>query len=207
MLQKAAICLLFTLFFIVQLMAQEKDFPVVNVPNSSDRDIPAGWVLAGSNPHDYAIGTDLLEKASGQSSAYLKSISVKPVGFVNLMQEIKASNFKGQRIRLSASVKVKFVTGWAALWLRVEDIAGRPLGFDDMSNRPIIGTSEWVQYEVVLDVPNNSDKICFGLLLSGKGQVWIDNVKLLVVSNDIPVTDLLSKKTDPFYPQNMDFEE
>jgi hypothetical protein len=207
MLKKAIVSFILVFIFTAETAGQEKDFPAINVPNSSDRDIPPGWVLAGSNPHDYAVGTDLLESVSGQSSAYLKSISTKPVGFVNLMQEIKSNNFKGQRVRLSASIKVKFVSGWTALWMRVEDNVGRPLAFDDMSNRPIIGTSEWIKYEVVLDIPNNSDKISFGLLLSGRGQVWIDNVKLLVVSNDVPVTDLLPKKTDPFYPQNMDFEE
>ena len=206
MVQKAVICLVFLSVFTIKAWAQD-DVPSVNVPNSTDRDIPAGWVLTGSNPLDYAVGTDMLESASGQSSAYLKSISSKPVGFVNLMQLIKSNNFRGQRVRLSASIKVKFVNGWAAMWMRVEDILGRPLAYDDMSNRPIIGSSEWTKYEIVLDIPNNSDQISFGLILNGRGQVWIDNVKLLVVRNEVPTTDLLPKKTDPFYPQNMDFEE
>ena len=205
--KRIAAILILVFVFIFESPAQEKDYPSINVPNSLDRNIPPGWVLAGSNPFDYAVGIDFIENESGHSSAYLKSISTKPVGFVNLMQEIKANNFRGQRVRLTASIKVKFVAGWAGMWMRVEDIVGRPLGFDDMSSRPIIGTSDWLRYEVVLDVPNNSDKITFGLLLSGKGQVWIDNVKLLVVSKDVPVTDLLSKKTDQFYPGNMDFEE
>jgi len=199
--------LIFTFIFIAKSSAQGNDYPTVNIPDSGDRDIPSGWLLAGSNPYDYAVGIDLIESKSGYASAYLKSTSTKPVGFANLMQEIKANNFRGQRVRLSASIKAKFISGWSGLWMRVEDVIGRPLGFDDMSNRSIVGSSEWFQYEIVLDVPNNSDKITFGILLNGKGQVWVDNVKLLVVSSDVPVTDLLSKKVDQFYPENMDFEE
>ena len=194
-------------FYSNQLFSQQGEYPLVSVPQTHDRDIPSGWLLGGSNPQDYAVGVDLGENVSGYASAYLKAVSSKPVGFVTLMQNFKANNYRAQRIKLSASIKTKYLAGWAALWMRVNDIGGKPLSFDDMRNRPLVGTSEWTMVEVVLDVPSISDEISFGLLLQGKGQIWIDNIKISIVNNDVPVTDVLKNKSESYSPKNLDFEE
>jgi hypothetical protein len=52
-----------------------------------------------------------------------------------------------------------------------------------------------------------SNEISFGVLLQGKGQVWIDNVKITMVGQDVPVTDILKDKTELYSPKNLDFEE
>jgi len=198
--------LTFLSFFSIQLLPQS-EYPLVSVPQTHDRDIPEGWLLGGSNPQDYAVGVDLGEQVSGYTSAYLKSASSKPVGFVTLMQNFKANNYRAQRIKLSAYIKTKYVAGWAALWMRVNDAAGKPLSFDDMRNRPLIGTSEWKEIEVVLDVPPISDEISFGILLQGKGQIFVDNIKVTIVNSDVPVTDVLKNKSENYSPKNLDFEE
>ena len=59
------------------------------------------------------------------------------------------------------------------------------LAFDNMQDRPIMGTSDWQQYEVVLDVSENGVQIAFGILLAGKGQVWLDEVQLELVSTPV----------------------
>jgi hypothetical protein len=189
------------------LFSQEKDYPLVSIPQTHDKNIPAGWILGGSNPHDYSVGVDLSEQYSGFASAFLKSSSPKPIGFASLMQTFKAGNYKNQRIKLTAYVKTKFVSEAAAVWMRVNDTGGKPLAFDDMRTRPIIGSSEWTQVSIVLDVPAFSDEISFGILLRGKGQIWIDNIKFATVGRDIPVTDLYSERTNPLSPRNLDFEE
>jgi hypothetical protein len=91
--------------------------------------------------------------------------------------------------------------------MRVNDVAGKPLSFDDMRDRPLIGSSEWSPIEIVLDVPSVSDEISFGILLHGKGQVSIDNIKITIVNNDVPVTDVLKNKSESYSPKNLDFEE
>lgn len=194
------------LFYSVQLYSQG-EYPLVSIPQTHDRDIPAGWSLGGSNPQDYAVGVDLDESVSGYASAYLKSTSSKPVGFVTLMQTFKANNYRAQRIKLSAYVKTKYISGWAALWMRVNNAVGQPLSFDDMRDRPLIGNSEWAPVEIVLDVPSVSDEISFGILMHGRGQVSIDNIKITIVSDDIPVTDVLKNKSESYSPKNLDFEE
>ena len=188
-------------------LAQRTDIPIVSTPIDKNDMIPEGWFKSGSEPQDYLIGIDRESSEQGHSSAFIKSKELKPSGYCDLMQEIKAENYRGERVRLSGYVKTKFVSYWAGLFLIVEDNMDRPIAFDNMQNRPLVGNSDWVKYEIVLDVPQNSEKILFGASLHGKGEIWIDNLKLLVVSKNVPVTDLSGKKPSALYPENMDFEK
>ncbi len=205
---KCKIVITFLITFLsTNLYSQQGDYPLVSVPQTNDKGIPTDWILGGSSPQDYAVGMDLTESYSGFTSAYLKSISSKPVGFVTLMQTFKSNNYRSQRIKLSAQIKTKFVAGWSALWMRVNDASGKPLSFDDMRERPLIGSMTWTPVEIVLDVPPMSDDISFGFLLQGKGQIWIDNIKISMVEEDVPVTDVLKNKSESYSPKNLDFEE
>lgn len=199
-----SIVLLTGIFY--SLQAQENQFPNVNVTLEEIKGIPVGWVLAGSNPRDYEITQDNVDLFSGYFSSSLRSIVSRPQGYVTLMQTIKADNYKDSRIQFSGYVKAKFVSDWAGLWMRVDDVIGRPLSFDNMNDRPIVGNSDWVKYEVVLDVPVSSSEISFGILLDGRGQIWFDKFEIKVVGMDVPVTDRLKNKVEAENPQNMDFE-
>jgi hypothetical protein len=66
----------------------------------------------------------------------------------------------------------------------------RILGFDNMDNRAVRGTTDWTMYSVVLDVPENAKNIFFGILLVGKGQVWADDLSLEVVDKNVVTTNL-----------------
>lgn len=196
------------IFFCSSLeFAQENQYPNLNMPYSVIKGIPSGWILSGSNPRDYEILQDNSEAYSGYFSSSLKSIVSRPQGYVTLMQTIKADNYKGERISFSGYVKSKLVADWAALWMRVDDVLGRPLSFDNMSDRPIVGSSDWIKYEIVLEVPMSSSEISFGALLDGRGQIWLDKFELKVVPPSTPVTDLIKTKAIPSEPRNLDFEQ
>ena len=68
------------------------------------------------------------------------------------------------------------------------------LAFDNMGNRKIEGTTQWTKYSVVLDVPEDAAAIAFGLLMAGKGQVWVDDLAFDVVGPDVASTAL---ETEP----------
>lgn len=191
----------------ISIFPQENQFPNVNVPLEKIKGIPIGWTLAGSNPRDYEIRQDDFDPYSGYFSSSLKSIVNRPQGYVTLMQVIKSDKYKGERISFSGYVKAKFVADWAGLWMRVDDVIGRPLSFDNMNDRPIVGNSDWVKYEVVLDVPMNSSEISFGVLLDGKGQIWFDKFELIIVDLAVPVTDQMKNKIEQSSPRNLDFEQ
>jgi hypothetical protein len=186
---------------------QTTDIPVVSAPIDKNDIIPEGWFKSGTEPQDYLIGVDRGMSESGSSSSYIKSKELKPSGSCDLMQEIKADNYRGERVRLTGYAKTKFVSYWAGLFMIAEDDFGRPISYDNMQNRPIVGTSDWVKYEIVIEIPKKASKILFGASLHGKGEIWIDDLKLLVVNNTVPLTDLSGKTPTALYPDNMDFEK
>ena len=76
-----------------------------------------------------------------------------------------------------------------------------------MQNRSIKGSVNWNLYSCVLDVPQETELINIGILLNGKGRVWMDNVSFQEVDKTIPVTDFEIQKEYPDYPENLMFEE
>lgn len=188
-------------------LAQTTDIPVVSAPIDKNDIIPDGWFKSGTEPQDYLIGIDRNMSENGGSSAYIKSKELKPSGSCELVQEIKADNYRGERVRLTGYAKTKFITYWAGLFMTIEDAMGRIMTFDNMQNRPIVGSSDWIKYEIVLDVPQNASRILFGVSLHGKGEIWSDNFKLLVVNKNVPLTDMSGKLPTALYPDNMNFEK
>jgi hypothetical protein len=88
--------------------------------------------------------------------------------------------------------------------MRIDGAEGNLQGFDNMEQRPVKGTSEWVRRELVLNVPSDAFAIAIGALLVGPGQVWVDDFTLEVVGSDVPITvpeESLSK-----FPVNLNFE-
>lgn len=77
--------------------------------------IPTGWHISGSHPADYTIGIDRAVCYQGNASGTIQSKSSQPEGFATLMQNIKADQYRGSRLRLSTHVKGEEITGWAGL--------------------------------------------------------------------------------------------
>jgi hypothetical protein len=181
---------------------------------AADSEAPEGWFKAGSHPNDYDMGADTTAHHGGKASGFIKA-KEDPKGFGTLMQMFRADNYRGKRLRLSGYVKSDQIDDWAGLWMRI-DGKTKTLGFDNMEERAIKGTTDWKKYEIVLDVPKESVNIAFGILLQGKGQAWVDDFQFEVVGKDVPVThepfeaDPFDKETEPVdqkEPVNLDFEK
>ncbi|MGY2131095.1 hypothetical protein ACW9KT_02620 [Hymenobacter sp. HD11105] len=168
-------------------------------------DIPAGWFVAGSQPKKYEMGIDAGAGQTGKKAATIKSIEADIDGFGTLMQASSARQYLGKRVRMTGYVKSKDVKNWAGLWLRVDQAGSqKSLAFDNMSNRPVKGTTDWQKYEIVLDVPAQASNIAYGALLHATGQIWFDNLSFEVVDASVPVTDLRQMSATP---TNLNFEE
>ena len=88
--------------------------------------------------------------------------------------------------------------------MRVDGPNGKMLGFYNMGDKPITGTTDWTRYDVVLDVPPESVAVAFGYFLNGRGTAWAREFKLEQVGKDVPVSEF-SAKPPPKAPANMDF--
>ena len=160
-----------------------------------------GWWEAGGAPQDYDFGTEHVDGAPDQKSAFIKSIVPAPQKWGTLSQAISAASYLGKRVRLSAMLKTKDADS-AQLWLQMQGHGNKMLSFYNMSDRPVKGTTDWKRYDAVLDVPKDTEKIFFGYFLAGKGEAWADDFKIETVDNEIPVSNQYPDK-----PANLDFKQ
>ena len=171
---------------------------------------PAGWWKNGSKPAAYTAGVDRGQMHNGLPSAYVKSIESSIDGFGGMMQMCSAENFTGKRLRFSAWMKTEGAKdGGAHLWFRVDGKErDEMLQFDNMGNRPVMGTTDWELYSLVLDVPSNSGALAYGFFVSGTGQAWVNGAKIEEVGLDQPVTNsaVASGHNLPKAPVNLTFE-
>lgn len=192
---------LFGVLFVITILVT-----TLIIANNNNK-IPDGWFPAGSNPSEYEMGIDKSNFQSGNSSAYIKSKSPKTKKFGTLMQSINAENYLSKRLQISCYIKSKDVKGSCAMWMRIDGNSKEQLGFDNMKGRSIKGSKDWQKYEIVLDIPTNSISINYGVLLSGEGKVWFDNLQLEVVDKSVPVTNMIKSNRLPSEPINLDFED
>ncbi|MFD0960821.1 helix-turn-helix domain-containing protein [Paenibacillus chungangensis] len=166
-----------------------------------------GWLLSGSDPSRYEMGTDRQHVHMGQVSGYLKSLSATTAEqFATMMQQFRADKYRGERVKLSAFIRTEDVKCFAGLWMRVDNAAGDTLQFDNMSDRPIVGNHTWNQYSCVLDVPEDSATISFGVLLTGSGKVWMDGFAFEKVDRRVASTNMGMSAELLDEPTNLNFE-
>jgi len=197
---KKTILISFVALLIISIIGLGFIFIQNNVPN--------GWFKAGNSPNSYEIGTEQNAGQKGENVVYIKSIEKNIKGFGTLMQSFSAEKYLNKRVRFSGDIKSENVAESAGLWMRI-DGKGSPiktLEFDNMNNRPIKGTTNWKKYSVVLDVPDPSNMINIGFLLSGTGEIWVKNLKFEEVNKNVPTTDLMSEAQNKKEPVNLNFK-
>lgn len=85
---------------------------------------------------------------------------------------------RGRRLHVSAWVKTHDVKqGWAGIWARADRGDEHPY-FDNMQRRGLEGSHEWTRLELVGDIPWDVDRVVFGAILPGKGQMWVDDFEI-----------------------------
>ncbi|ADY56427.1 transcriptional regulator, AraC family [Syntrophobotulus glycolicus DSM 8271] len=168
-----------------------------------------GWMITGTAPEKYQVSIDHKIYNTGTKSSTIKSIADEfGIGeYATIMQQFSAKKFLDKRVRFSGFVKTQDVAGWCGLWMRIDSALSVALKLDNMQSRPIVGTTEWNHYSCVLDVPENAAILNIGVLLTGKGQVWLDNVSVQEVDRNVPATEFDPHEVFADYPQNLSFEE
>ncbi|MGN7118989.1 hypothetical protein [Lysinibacillus odysseyi] len=167
-----------------------------------------GWRISGSNPYTYELTKDYTEFQSGNSSGcfYPKGI-VDKEQFGVMLQEFKANNYKGKRLELCCILKTEEVMK-CSVWMQVNNTLGDVIHFDNMEDRSIYGTTDWGRHSIVLDVPSESESICFGILLIGDtGKVWVDSFHFKEVDEKTPTTNIGIRDKLPNQPLNLEFNK
>ncbi|MDZ4850494.1 MAG: M56 family metallopeptidase [Pirellulaceae bacterium] len=172
---------------------------------TTDDSRAASW---GGGGDGYSLILDEKDKQSGERSAWI--IGVSDDGFRTYTQCIDAKDLIGKRIEFSGYLKCdEHASG--GLWMRI-DSDRNSVGFDNMDGRPVQGQTEWSEYKIVLDVPTEATKICFGFLMTGKGNLRGDNFKIEPIGpiGNRPAPTGVPMANEPFVipskPENLGFE-
>lgn len=145
------------------------------------------WERVGSNPGAYTFDVD----TSGGDTVVLRSSRNGVTGFGALARTLEARPFRGQRLVLRAMVRTHGVGHWAGLWMMVYRTGREVIAFDDMSDRGPRGDTGFQPVSVVLPVRPFADRISFGVILSGGGEVEVKNLELRPASPEANTTDEL----------------
>jgi hypothetical protein len=160
--------------------------------------LPPAWFVTGTHAQKFGAGVD--QDPGVRGAKFLRNKADDPNAWASLALVISAQYYLGQRIRFRAFVKTQDVSGWAGLWMRVDNRAGRSVAFYNSADRPIRGSTDWQERSVVLDVPQDAAAIMFGVNNIGKGQVWIDRLGFEQVGQDVPVDTMQSGPALPTAP-------
>ena len=134
---------------------------------------PLGWKSLGSE--EYKVEIDSLIYQRGEQSISITHES-ELGGYKVISYEIPA-NYQGEKIKLSGFLKTEDVVGVTGLWMRLDP----SVGFKDMIDLELKGTTDWQKYEIDLDFnPSRVDNIVAGVLLSGTGKIWVDNLAITI---------------------------
>lgn len=139
----------------------------------------AGWDMMGSHPQDYERQIEQLNER--EIEIWFASKIDEPSGFGAFAQTIDADEYHGKQLRMAADMKSQEVEEWAGLWMRVDGPDDEVQSFDNMEDRGITGGTDWTRYEITLPVFADSQEIIFGILLVGKGKIWLRNVQVHIV--------------------------
>jgi erythromycin esterase len=180
---------------------------------------PAGWSGTAGTP---GIGITISDVRTGNNAAYLTNGFQSNFGSFRIFQTVRADNYRGKRVRLSAWVKPRNVASVASagIFMRI-DGPGLTLAVDDMVRRPVFGNGDWREVSVVLDVPTRAIGISLGMLFQAANTLLVDDMHLEVVGETVATTNTLEVPVpngldslstieayarSPFSPTNLDFE-
>src|SRR5262249_29760965 len=114
---------------------------------------------------------------SARDLAQKARTALPPQNFGTATGAFPVSVAAGKKLRFSGYIKTEDADGAAGLWWRV-DGPGGVLAFNNMNTLGIKGTTDWKEYSFELPVAAEARNINFGMLLSGSGAAWFDDLKV-----------------------------
>lgn len=149
---------------------------------------PSGWfnskgfVAGVSTSYRYVVVPR--GSISGEYCVRMENLQANPEQFGSLMQRCLVHSYlAGKAIRLQAEARTENLDRWAGIWVRADPADGPELFFDNMSNRPIQGTTDWTRYSIDAVLPPETVWLNYGIVLVGRGTMWVDNFRLWVWSS------------------------
>jgi C-terminal processing protease CtpA/Prc len=112
-------------------------------------------------------------------------------------------NFEGEKLQFSGWLKTENVTGFAQLWLRIDNKKEKLLTLVNYPQNNLKGTTDWKEYINNITIPEDAHTIQFGFLINGTGKVWADDLNIKV---DYQPLAKAIKNPKKIYPASKDNE-
>ena len=168
-----------------------------DLEESDDHDLPRDWTF-----HSTCGGILSLDSQAPFRGKRLAVIdSTKPTAgaqqlFSNLMQNVDAQSWQGQKVRFHAAVKTAELgpNATVQLWFRVDrkpNAQGQTQtgAFDNMQNRPI-RAAEWTRQEIVLVVDEDAVNLACGIFITGTGIAQVDDFVIEIADPAAATTEM-----------------
>jgi hypothetical protein len=156
--------------------------------------LPIGWSAEQSTTGQYQAGVDRDFRYDGDPTLSLRSLVPHPSGNVEVIQAVTARQYRGRRVKLSAFLRSANGSAQGSILLRAGPTPAEA-AFDHVS---LYGAGAWKKCELVLDIPMLSDRIEFGVRMTGAGTLWAARFSLEHVNRSVPLTQ-------PTQPRNLDY--
>ncbi len=138
---------------------------------------PEGLAPWGGGPPE-TLGLEADVVRTGKYAGRIVRDAGSPREFSTITTSASAG-IVGKRLEFVGWVRTKDVDGWAGFWLR-EDGPSGVVQFTNMQRNGLSGTNDWTECRLELPLDAAAEKIMFGVILAGTGQVWADDLELLV---------------------------
>lgn len=138
---------------------------------------PKFWMAGGLGYQAFIDKTDV---KSGEACLRLENVGANRT-FGVATSQFPIDFARGKKLRYSGSIKTEDVEeGHAGLWWRVDKAQQPAVAFDNMADRGPKGTTDWQEYVIELDIPEDGSNINFGVILVGTGKAWFDNLQIFL---------------------------
>jgi hypothetical protein len=134
---------------------------------------PPGW----NAPANTAF-VDNVTVHGGKASARIERHRNSPGQFSGILYSMPL-NAAGESIELRGYLRTADLSGVAAMWMRIDTPTGSA-GFATTEGLGVTGTNDWKEYRISLPLKSEGHYLFFGVLLTGSGTIWADDLQLLV---------------------------
>lgn len=101
---------------------------------------------------------------------------------VPIYQIIDAIPYRGKKVKISAKARFesKYNTSNGQLWAIGRSTKDN-ITVSEYLEDNLIRSNDWKEYELIIDIPDETNELRFGVILQGIGKLWTDDFKIEVV--------------------------
>jgi hypothetical protein len=126
-----------------------------------------------------------------------------------MVRSVDMERFRGKEIKVGGALRTRFDNpeSWGSLSIIIKTTEEESI--DTLMDNRLTGVTPWTMCELTGKVPENARRIDIGVVLSGKGRMWADEMEVFVVNDsderqsiEIENAGFEQTEADGVYPPN-----